>query len=35
LLLALAAQRSADDHAAARRFAVTTDVLGIQAARSR
>jgi hypothetical protein len=35
LLLALSAQRSTDDRAASRSFAVTTDVLGIQATRSR
>jgi hypothetical protein len=35
LLLALSAERSADDHAATRSIAVTTDVLGIQATRSR
>jgi hypothetical protein len=35
LLLAFSAQRSVDDHLAARNFAATTDVLGIQANRSR
>jgi hypothetical protein len=35
LLLAFSAQRSVDDHLAARNFAATTDVLGIQATRSR
>ena len=35
LLLAFSAQRSVDDHIAARNFAATTDVLGIQATRSR
>jgi hypothetical protein len=35
LLLALSAERSTDDRAASRSFAVTTDVLGIQATRSR
>jgi hypothetical protein len=34
LLLALSAERSADDHSATRSIAVTTDVLGIQATRS-
>ena len=35
LFLALSAGRSTDDRAASRSFAVTTDVLGIQATRSR
>jgi hypothetical protein len=35
LLLALSAQRASDDRAATRTFAVTSDVLGIQATRSR
>jgi hypothetical protein len=35
LLLAFSAQRSADSHTASRSFAVTTDVLGIQATRTR
>jgi len=34
LLLAISAERSADDHSATRSIAVTTDVLGIQATRS-
>jgi hypothetical protein len=35
LLLAFSAQRSSDERAASRSFAVTTDVLGIQATRTR
>jgi hypothetical protein len=35
LLLALSAQRASDDRSATRTFAVTSDVLGIQATRSR